>query len=758
MTALDQDSAASASSGRWSSVGGLGIGSLARTLVSSIVLTLLLTAIPLAVGDRRPTSPAQWLAMLACDAVLALLVAALVAVAERRLVVHAQEVEATNARMAAILDNMPDLAWVKDAGGRYIAVNRALASAKGFGRPADMIGLKDQDVQPPAMASAYVSDDLEVMRTGAGKRIEEQHANADGSAAIVETIKTALRDASGRIVGTVGIARDISMRRQAETERQARQAAEGANRAKSEFLANMSHEIRTPMNAILGMSYLALDSGLEAPQRAYVQKIHSAAESLLGIINDIRDFSKIEAGNLAIESIPFNLADVIDDLADVLGRSAASKDLELFLIQRPDVPVLLIGDPARLRQVLLNLGSNAVKFTERGAVDITVTVVESNDDVTRLRFEVRDSGIGMTAQEQRQLFQPFTQVDASTSRRFGGTGLGLTLCRHLARRMGGDIEVASEPATGSRFGLLLPFGRQAPAPPNGASLAEAFSGKRLLVVDDSARSCEVLGALAASVGFDVTSSPSCRDAAQLIVLARALDRPFHLVLIDSKTPAPDDIACVGKPYGPAQDSTAPVVALMATALDHEALRERFEPDATQAWRVVAKPVTLTALVEHGAALLGMPASASPRMAGRDDTLHSNRDALRGARILLVDDNAFNREIAATLLERAGVVVTSARDGREALDQLQHGEFDAVLMDCQMPTLDGYATTRALRAFPRLEGLPVIAMTADAHVDDLQRAFASGMDDHVAKPIDVVAFFATLARWVAPRHAPRERTR
>jgi len=756
MTAPDQDSAASAPSGRWLSIGGLGVGSLARTLLSSALLALVLTAIHLAVSEPAPGSTSPRLVLLACDAVWALLVTAFIVIPGRRLAIDARNVAASNARMAAILDNVPDLAWVKDAEGRYVAVNQALARAKGFDRPADMIGLTDQDVQPPAMAGAYVSDDLEVMRTGAGKLIEEQHANADGSVTIVETMKTAWRDASGQIVGTVGIARDISMRREAETERQAREAAEGANRAKNAFLANMSHEIRTPMNAILGMSYLALDSGLDATQRAYVQKIHCAAESLLGIINDIRDFSKIEAGNLEVEAIPFNLDDVIADLADVLGRSAASKGLELFLIQPPDVPASLLGDPARLRQVLLNLGSNAVKFTERGEIDITLAVVESHDDVARLRFEVRDTGIGMTADEQHQLFQPFTQVDSSTSRRFGGTGLGLTLCRHLARMMGGDIDVTSAPGMGSTFGLSLPFAVPAAATREGAPLSEAFTGQRLLIVDDSARACDVLGAMAASVGFDVTSSPSCRDAAQLIALAQALERPFNLVLVDSKSPAAEDIECVRMASVPAHGG-APAIALMATPFDREAVSERLAPGAGPAPRVIAKPVTLTALLRNGAALLGVPDPTSHRVASRDDALHSNQDALRGARILLVDDNAFNREIAATLLERAGVIVISARDGREALDRLQDGEFDAVLMDCQMPTLDGYATTAALRALPRLEGLPVIAMTADGHVDRLDRAFASGMDDHVAKPIDVTALFATLARWVAPRRAPRERT-
>ena len=287
-----------------------------------------------------------------------------------RLRQHAVELGNANARMAAILDNIPDLAWVKDADGRYVGVNRALVAAKGFSEPGQLIGLSDLDVQPLELARKYLADDAEVMATSGSRRIEEDHTNADGTNTLVETIKTALHDADGRVVGTVGIARDITARRQGEADRDARRLAEAANHAKSEFLANMSHEIRTPMNAILGMSWLALQSGLDSQQTNYVQKIHGAAESLLGIINDILDFSKIEAGKLDIESIPFCLADVMEGLASLVGMNAEEKGLELVFVLPPRLPPMLLGDPSRLRQVLLNLGYNAVKFTERGEVVI----------------------------------------------------------------------------------------------------------------------------------------------------------------------------------------------------------------------------------------------------------------------------------------------------------------------------------------------------------------------------------------------------
>ena len=527
------------------------------------------------------------------------LVEALNAMRER-LARQALELRNADARMAAILDSMPDLAWMKDTMGRFTAVNRAFATAKGFADPREMLGKTDLDINPPELARGYRSDDAELLVSRGTRRIEEQHVQADGGIRLIETIKTALIDADGQVAGTAGIARDITERRQAETDREARRAAEIASEAKSAFLAHMSHEIRTPMNAIIGMSYLLLQAGLDARQRDRVQKLHNAATSLLSIINDILDFSKIEAGRLDLEAIPFDLREVIDGVVDIVALNAQAKGLALRLELPAKLPTALVGDPSRLRQVLLNLGQNAVKFTERGEVTFTVRVLDRDAAAARLRFEVQDTGIGMATDVQQQLFRPFTQGDASTSRRFGGTGLGLTISHRLVRMMGGDIDVETAPGRGSIF------------------------------------------------GFDL------RWPLQLEMPAKRVSPP------------------------PAHPSV-----------------------------------------------------------------------LRGAFVLLVEDNAINREIAELLLNSIGVTVDVASNGQEALEMLARGRYDGVLMDCQMPVLDGYEATRRLRQQPQWQDLPVIAMTADALVGDREKALAAGMNDHIAKPIRIDEMYGTLARWVRP---------
>jgi len=409
----------------------------------------------------------------------------------------------------------------------------------------------------------------------------------------------------------------------------------------------------------------------------------------------------------------------------------------------------LVGDPTRLRQVLLNLGSNAVKFTERGEIEIAVEVADRQADRVRLRFEVRDSGIGMTTEQQRRLFQPFAQVDSSTSRRFGGTGLGLSICRHLVRMMGGEIDVRSTSGVGSRFHFTLPFELQPELTPSDAAMRHDMGGRRILIVDDNARAREVLADMCAGFGFDVAKAATGPEAIREAALAAATGKPFDVVLIDWKMPDPDGVACADQLRRQGGAGAAPAIALMATALDRDVVRQRLDRRQLATVGVLNKPVLPPALHEACARLLGLADPAPRGATGREDALLAHQAALRGARILLVDDNAINREIATAILRRSGLEVTAACDGYQALDMLHRQEFDGVLMDCQMPGLDGYATTRAIRALPRWHALPVIAMTANALVGDRDKTLAAGMNDHVAKPINVNDLFGTLARWVRP---------
>ncbi|HSV71578.1 MAG TPA: response regulator [Methylibium sp.] len=426
---------------------------------------------------------------------------------------------------------------------------------------------------------------------------------------------------------------------------------------------------------------------------------------------------------------------------------AEEKGLELLFDLPLALPGELVGDPTRLGQVLLNLGNNAVKFTECGEVRVSVSELAREGDEVTLRFEVSDTGIGLDEAQRARLFQPFSQADASTSRRFGGTGLGLAICRHLVEMMGGDIGVDSTPGLGSRFHFSARLGlqpRRTAEPPR----VEGLAGARMLVVDDHAGTRELLCELAASLGLRAESAPDGVQALQVMIRADAAGQPYDMVLLDWRMPGVDGIDVVAQLARTEFRHRAPTV-LMVTAFGRHDVQQQLSVRQLHVNALLTKPVTPSALLDACAEALGRAVTQASRHEQRREALQSLQSCLNGARVLLVEDNTINQELARDLLGRAGVVVSVAADGKEALDALALERFDAVLMDCQMPVLDGYAATRALRQRPDLHGLPVIAMTANAMAGDRDKVIEAGMNDHIAKPIRVEELYATLARWLRP---------
>jgi two-component system, sensor histidine kinase and response regulator len=626
----------------------------------------------------------------------------------------ASEASRQQALMTGMINSIPDTVLYRDPDGVVLACNEAFARIRGLAC-AQIVGRTMFDLFPPERAAIIVARDAEVLSSLQPSTVDELVACADGTEIFLEILRTPVRDQAGKLIGVLAVGRDITQRKRTEEEiRRAKEIAEDATRMKSDFLANMSHEIRTPMNAIIGLSHLVLKTELTPRQRDYIAKVQTSGQHLLGVINDIL----------------------------VISEKSHAKGLELVFEVAPDVPPHLVGDSLRLGQILLNYANNAVKFTEKGEIVISVRASERTDKDVLLHFRVQDTGIGLTQEQMGRLFQSFSQADTSTTRRFGGTGLGLAISKKLAELMGGEVGVESEPGKGSTFWFSAKVGI-------GAGIKRELlpnpdlRGRRALVVDDNDHARAVIVDMLEGMTFLTSEVSGGAAAVEEVRRAAATPHPYDVVYLDWRMPGMDGME-TARQIRSLGLASAPMF-LMVTAYGREEVMKEAEHAGIQ--NVLVKPVSPSILFDTTMNVLGgQRCKQPPTEATTASTTDLRLAPLRGARILLVEDNDINQQVARELLEDVGLTVDVAENGQIALEMLQKKAYGLVFMDMQMPVMDGVTATLEIRKLPAFANLPIVAMTANAMEQDRRKCKEAGMNDFLVKPIDPEEMFTILLRW------------
>ncbi|MFC1490464.1 response regulator [Candidatus Latescibacterota bacterium] len=642
-----------------------------------------------------------------------------------------------------LLENIPDSIYFKDKNARFVRVSKSLASMFNM-KPQELIGKTDKDFFPKEVADIKLKDDKDIIKTRHPliNFVEEDTTNGIEKKWVSST-KLPWIDNDGNVIGLFGISRDVTEQKRVEEEfKKAKDVAESANVAKSEFLANMSHEIRTPMNGVIGMTDLVLDTDLNQEQREYLDIVKSSAYSLLNVINDILDFSKIEAGKVELENFDFRFGDFISETMKTLAQRAHKKGLELYYDLAPEIPDAIIGDPVRLRQIIINLIGNSLKFTEKGEIGLVVNIESESENEVLIHFAINDTGIGISPDKQEQIFSSFSQADGSTTRKFGGTGLGLSISKQLVELFGGKIWVESAAGIGSTFHFTGRFGIQHNAIEETAPIdIKALHNLPVLIVDDNSTNRKILEKIIAKWGMKPYSVGSGKAALENLKLKFKEGGKYKLILADSLMPEMDGFTLAKEIKANPDLKDSSIIMLTSSGRPGEAARCREVGIAAY----LLKPASQFDL--YNAIITTLSSASFKEKKSSLITRHSIREKQKSLRIILAEDNVVNQKVASRILEKMGHSVLIADNGEKVLQALEKESYDLILMDVQMPVMDGYIATGLIREKEQESGehMPIIAMTAHAMKGDRDKCIDAGMDDYVSKPIRISELIEAIER-------------